>query len=249
MQTKLWYLKRCDLFERLSPEQAERLDRRASLLTFRRQSLIYSSTEPGQSVMILASGRVKIKDITQEGKETILAFIEEGEIFGELALLDSLPRGEFAEAVEDSQILVIPREELLWLMEQRPDVSLSVTKLVGLRRRRIENRLRNVLFLPSRERMVRLLLELVESHGERRGNVCEIRLPLTHQDLASLIGLTREMVTRVLGQLQAEGLVEVKRMRITVRDCRRLSGSSADAAGQPSNGRPGQHPGEKMWRM
>src|SRR5262249_46027427 len=153
-------------------------------------------TEPGQSVMVLASGRVKIKDITLEGKETILAFIEEGEIFGELALLDSQPRGEFAEAVEDSQVLVIPREELLWLMEQRPDVSLSVTKLVGLRRRRIENRLRNVLFLPSRERMVRLLQELVASHGERRGNACEIRLPLSHQDLASLIGLTREMVTR-----------------------------------------------------
>jgi CRP/FNR family cyclic AMP-dependent transcriptional regulator len=249
MQTKLWYLKRCDLFERLTPDQAGRLDRRAFLLKFSRRSLIYSSTEPGESVMILASGRVKIKDITPEGKETILAFVEEGEIFGELALLDSQPRGEFAEAVEDSQVLVIPREELLWLMEQRPDVSLSVTKLVGFRRRRIENRLRNVLFLPSRERMVRLLLELVESHGERQGNACEIRLPLSHQDLASLIGLTREMVTRVLGQLQAEGLVQVQRRRITVRDCKRLSGSSADAAGLSPNGRPGQHPGEKTRRV
>jgi CRP-like cAMP-binding protein len=249
MQTKLWYLKRCDLFERLTPEQAERLDRRASLLTFRRRSLIYSSTEPGQSVMILASGRVKIKDITPEGKETILAFIEEGEIFGELALLDSQPRSEFAEAVEDSQVLVIPREELLWLMEQRPDVSLSVTKLIGFRRRRIENRLRNVLFLPSRERMVRLLLELVESHGERRGTACEIRLPLSHQDLASLIGLTREMVTRVLGELQAEGLVEVRRRRIKIIDYKRLSGSSADPAGLRPVSRPGQQPGEKTRRV
>jgi CRP-like cAMP-binding protein len=228
MQSKLWYLKRCDLFERLTPEQAERLDRYCFCLSFKRRSLIYSSTEPGQSVMVLASGRVKIKDITSEGKETILAFIEEGEIFGELALLENQSRGEFAEAVEDSQVLVIPREELLWLMEQRPDVSLSVTKLVGLRRRRIENRLRNVLFLPSRERMVRLLLELIESHGERRGNACEIRLPLSHQDLASLIGLTREMVTRVLGQLQAEGLIEVRRRRITVTDCKRLAANSGE---------------------
>ena len=230
MQSKLWYLKRCDLFERLTPEQAGRLDRRCFCLPFKRRSLIYSSTEPGQSVMVLASGRVKIKAITLEGKETILAFIEEGEIFGELALLDSQPRGEFAEAVEDSQVLVIPREELLWLMEQRPDVSLSVTKLIGLRRRRIENRLRNILFLPSRERMIRLLLELVESHGERRGNACAIRLPLSHQDLASLIGITREMVTRVLGQLQAEGLVEVRRRRITIKDYKRLATNSGDTA-------------------
>jgi CRP-like cAMP-binding protein len=249
MQTKLWYLKRCDLFERLTPDQAERLDHCAFLLKFSRRSLIYSSTEPGQSVMILASGRVKIKDITPEGKETILAFVEEGEIFGELALLDNQPRGEFAEAVEDSQVLVIPREELLWLMEQRPDVSLSVTKLIGFRRRRIENRLRNVLFLPSRERMVRLLLELVESHGERRGNVCEIRLPLSHQDLASLIGLTREMVTRVLGELQSEGLVEVRRRRITVMDRRRLSESSADAAGPRSRCRPGPWQEEKTQQL
>jgi len=249
MQNKLWYLKRCDLFERLTPEQARRLDCRAFLLTFKQRSLIYSSTEPGHSVMILASGRVKIKDITPEGKETILAFIEEGEIFGELALLDSQPRGEFAEAVEDSQVLVIPREELLWLMEQRPDVSLSVTKLVGFRRKRIEHRLRNVLFLSSRERMVHLLLELVESHGDRRGNTCEIRLPLSHQDLASLIGLTREMVTRVLGELRAEGLVEVRRRRIIVIDSKRLSASGDDASGLHPNGRPTRQPGEKAHRV
>jgi CRP-like cAMP-binding protein len=154
MESKLWYLKRCDLFEKLTPEQANRLDHHALVRTFKKRAIIYSPTEPGESVMVLAGGRIKIKDITPEGKETILAFIEEGEIFGELALLDDEQRQEYAEAVEDSQVLVIPRGDLLWLMELRPDVALSVTKLIGFRRRRIENRLRNVLFLSGRERMV-----------------------------------------------------------------------------------------------
>jgi CRP/FNR family transcriptional regulator, cyclic AMP receptor protein len=223
MERSLWYLKRCGLFEQLTREQTARLESRALMRNFDRRALIYSPTERGRSVLVLASGRVKIKDITPDGKETILAFIEEGEIFGELAVLDDGPRQEYAEAVEKSQVLLIPSEDILWVMGQRPDVALSITKLVGLRRRRIENRLRNVLFLPSRERLVRLLLELTEAHGERSGNRCTIRLPLSHQELASLIGVTRETVTLVLGQLQAEGLVDVQRRRITVRDCQRLA--------------------------
>ncbi|MBI1914385.1 MAG: Crp/Fnr family transcriptional regulator [Planctomycetes bacterium] len=223
MEGALWYLKRCDLFERLTPEQADRLNRRALVRQYKRNALIYSPTEPGQTVMVLAEGRIKIKDITPDGKETILAFIEEGELFGELALLDEGARQEYAEAAVDSRVLVLPREDLLWLMESRPELALSITKLIGLRRRRIENRLRNVLFLSSRERLVRILLELQESHGERYCNRCEIRLPLSHQDLASLIGVTRETVTVVLGELQRDGLIRVQRRRVTVTDCRRLA--------------------------
>jgi CRP/FNR family cyclic AMP-dependent transcriptional regulator len=231
MDGKLWYLKQCNLFERLTAAQAERLERRALIRTFPRQSLVYGPSEPGRSVLVLGKGRIKIKDLTPDGKETILAFIEEGEIFGELALLEDDARGEYAEAVVDSQVLVVPTDDLLWLMEQRPDIALSISKLVGFRRRRIENRLRNVLFLSSRERMNRLLLELVQSHGERVGFNYEIRLPLSHLDLAGLIGVTRETVTVVLGQMQAEGLIRVQRRRITVLNCRGLSG-----AGRTTNG-------------
>lgn len=231
MESTLWYLKRCDLFQRLTPRQARYLEQCALVRTFKRRAIIYSPTEPGQSVMVLASGRVKIKDVTPDGKETILAFIEEGEIFGELALFGAEPRDEFAVAVESSRILVIPREDLLWLMRQRPDVALSITKLVGLRRKRIENRLRNVLFLPSRERMVRILRELIDSHGQRQGNRCVLGLRLSHQDLASLIGVTRETVTLVLGELQEEGLIQVEHRRIIVPDCRRLAGEVDTAVG------------------
>lgn len=222
MDRKLWYLKGCDLFEKLTPEQADRLDRSALVRTYKRKSLIYSPTEIGQTVMLLATGRVKIKDITPDGKETILAFIEEGEIFGELALVDADLRQEYAEAVIDSEVLAIPREEFLWLMSLQPDVALSITKLISFRRRRIENRLRNVLFLPSRDRMVRLLLELVEAHGNHSGNQATIRLPLSNQELASLIGVTRETVNAVLGRLRQQGLVKVERRQITILDMERL---------------------------
>ncbi len=232
MEGALWYLKSCDLFARLTSNEIERLERHARIRGFKRRALIYAPDEPGESVFVLASGRVKIKDLTPDGKEAILAFIDEGEIFGELALVDDEPRREYAEAVTDVKVLLLPCEELEWLMERRPDLALSVTKLVGLRRRRIENRLRNILFLPSRARLVRLLLELIDSHGVRRGPGWDIGIPLSHQELASLIGVTRETVTATLGQLRQDGLISVRRRRISVIDAIRLAAECGESTGR-----------------
>jgi CRP-like cAMP-binding protein len=235
MSETIWFLKRCPLFEGLTPPQRHRLEGRAVLRNFRRGEIIYFPTEPGRSVLLLARGRVKIRSVTPEGKETILAFIDEGELFGELALLDEQPRNEYAEAVGDCRVIALLREDLLWLMAQRPDVALSLTKLVGLRRRRIENRLRNVLFRPTRERLLSLLQELLEFHGRPAGGAWEIGLRLSHQELANLIGATRETVTLALGQFQREGLIRVNRRLITVVDRRRLE---AAANGLPPPGPP-----------
>jgi CRP/FNR family transcriptional regulator, cyclic AMP receptor protein len=235
MSDTIWFLKRCPLFEGLTPAQRRRLESRAVLRTFRRGEVIYFPTDPGRCVLLLARGRVKIKAVTPEGKETILAFIDEGELFGELALLDDEPRNEFAEAVSEVRLVAFLREDLLWLMEQRPDVALSLTKLVGLRRRRIENRLRNILFRPTRERLLSLLQELLESHGRPAGGAWEIGLRLSHQELASLIGATRETVTLTLGQFQREGLIRVDRRRITVVNRKRL-GAEAAGLGPPDSG-------------
>ncbi|MGF1578766.1 MAG: Crp/Fnr family transcriptional regulator [Gemmataceae bacterium] len=241
MESKLWYLKRCSIFERISEDQAARLDKVALVRKYKRHSIIYSPTEPGQSVLVLASGRVKIKDLTPEGKETILAFIEEGEVFGELAVIETDQREEYAEAVADSEVLVVPRDDVISMMADNPETALSITKLIGLRRRRIENRLRNLLFLSSRDRMLRMLRELTESHGEWSGNHCSIRLALSHQELASLIGVTRETVTATLGQLQLEGIIEVKRRKITIVDSDRLTDESNGTV-RPSRNYPKKIP-------
>jgi CRP-like cAMP-binding protein len=222
MAGPIWYLKTCDLFERLSDDEAERLNRRALVRRFKKKAVVYAPTDGGQTVLVLATGRVKIYDLTFEGRETILAFVEPGELFGELAAFDGQPRQEFAEAVEDSEVLAIPGADFMALLESRADLALSVTKLVGLRRKRIEARLRSILFLPSRPRLIRVLVELLETHGERNGARWAIRFPLSHQDLAGLIGVTRETVTLTLGQLQAEGLVAVERKRVILIDLERL---------------------------
>jgi CRP-like cAMP-binding protein len=245
MSEAIWLLKRCPLFERLAPDECRRLEARSLAREFPRRSIIYFPDEPGESVLLLTTGRVKIMTVTPDGRQTILAFVEPGEVFGELAVLDPAPRDEYAEAVEDSRLLAIPRDELLWLMGRRPDVALSVTKLLGLRVRRVENRLKNVLFRSNRERMVALLLELLASHGRPADDGWEIRVRLSHQDMANLIGSTRETVTLTLGQLQREGLIEVSRRRIAVRQRERLAaeadGRVESRTARPARGREREH--------
>src|SRR5437867_948965 len=122
MSEHLWSLKRYDLFERLTPAERRRLETRAVMRAFKKRDIIYFPSEPGESVLVVLRGKVKIKTVTPEGKETIFAFFGEGEIFGELALLETQPRNEYAEAVEDAEVLAIPRGELLDLMEHRSDI-------------------------------------------------------------------------------------------------------------------------------
>lgn len=225
MAEKLWYLKRCDLFEQLSTDRLRRLEASCSARKVPRGSPIYLPADEARGVMLLASGRVKICSFTTDGKQAILAFIEPGELFGELALLDQEQRDEYAEAAEASQIILIPSGVIQELMAERPDISLGVTKLFGLRRRRVERRLKYLLFRSNRERLVHLLLELAEQYGYAVDQGVALRIKLSHQDLANIIGSTRETVTVVLGELQSEGFLQLGRRKIVLTSLERLARS------------------------
>lgn len=225
MSERLWYLKRCDLFQRLSPEQLASVESRSRMRECPRGTPIYLPADYANGVLLLAKGRVKIGSFTEEGKQTILTFIEPGELFGELALMGTEEREEYAEAVEKSTVLLIPNEVMQQLLAENPTISLGITKLFGLRRQRIERRLKYLLFRSNRERLIHLLLELAEQYGQRTGAGVELRIKLSHQDLASIVGSTRETVTVVLGELQAEGRLQLGRRKIILTDMAQLAES------------------------
>lgn len=236
MTEELWYLKQCDLFRRLTPEELTRLEPRCRSRTFKRGEPIYLPTDFASAALVLAEGRVKIGSVTEEGKQAILAFIEPGELFGELAVLDGGPRDEFAEAAEKSTVVLIPADALNELVAANSQVALGVTKLIGLRRRRIEQRLKSLLFRSNRQRLVSLLLELADQYGEKTPEGLRLTIKLSHQDLASVIGSTRETVTVVLGELQGEGLVSVGRRKILIIDLGQLKKAADGPLNAPSNG-------------
>jgi CRP-like cAMP-binding protein len=225
MDDKFWYLKNCSLFDRLTPQQVQQLESKSKARQFKRGTLIYLPTDQSESVLLLAAGRVKIYHVTGEGKQALLAIIDPGELFGELAIFEGGIREEFAEAMEKSTIVLIPGNEIQRLMEEHSEVSLGVTKLMGLGRKRIERRLKSLLFRSNRERVVHLLLELAEKYGRATPQGVVLGIKLSHQDLANIIGSTRETVTVVLGDLQAEGSLTIKRREILLTEVKRLAAS------------------------
>ncbi|MGL4511535.1 MAG: Crp/Fnr family transcriptional regulator [Lacipirellulaceae bacterium] len=229
MTEELWYLKQCELFRRITPGEAVRIEPRCRTKTFKRGEPVYLPADAADAVLVVATGRVKIGALTPDGKQSILAFIEPGEMFGELSALDGAPREEFAEAAERSTIVLLPADVLRELVERNPLVAAGVTKLIGLRRRRVERRLRSLLYRSNRQRLLSLLAELAEAYGDPAPEVgpraVRLRIRLSHQDIASVIGSTRETVTVTLGELAAEGLVEVGRRRLVLTDVELLASS------------------------
>lgn len=225
MAEKFWHVKSCPLFERLDESQLSWLESQCRGRELPAKTPIYLPADCDDRVFVLASGRAKICHATPEGKQSILSFIEPGELFGELALVTPGQRDEYAETVEKCLVVMIPSQPLQELMATTPELTLGVTRLIGLRRRRIETRLKNLLFMSNRERLTHLLLELAEQYGSEGADGIELSIKLSHQDLASIIGSTRETVTVVLGELQSEGLVRVGRRRIVLLDSAALARS------------------------
>src|SRR3990172_1313713 len=128
MPEKLWRLKTCELFGRLSPEQIQRIESRSRSRTFPARNPVYLPSEKADSVFLLARGLVKVCHLTADGKESILAFVEPGELFGELAIFEGQERDELVETVEASTVVMIPAEEMKRLMAECTDVALRITK-------------------------------------------------------------------------------------------------------------------------
>ena len=225
MSEKLWHLKNCRLFEQLAPDELRRIEIRSRARAFPRGTPIYLPIDDADSVFLLASGRARICHVTPDGKQSILAFIEPGELFGETAVFDAGKREEYAEAVDASTVVMIPREVIEDLVRRHPEVSVGIVKLVGLRLRRVERRLKNLLFVPSRQRLVHLLLELAEQYGKSASQGVRLGISLSHQELANVIGTTRETVTVLLGQMESEGLVRIARRKLVINDLDRLARS------------------------
>jgi CRP/FNR family cyclic AMP-dependent transcriptional regulator len=242
MEERLWILKRCPLFETLDAVQLGLLERRAKMRTFAKKNLVYLPSDSADGVFLLAEGRVQLSSYTADGKQTVLGFIEPGELFGELALIHTGVREEHAEAVAKSLVIWIPADDMQQVMEHSAALAFGLTRLIGFRRRRIERRLKSLMFRSTRDRILHLLCELAEQYGRREPLGVLIALPLTHQDLANLIGSTRETVTTLLGELQLEGLIEVGRKRFLIKNPLRLA-RLAEAVGHDCAPLPDAPPG------
>lgn len=225
MADAYWYIKNCNLFAQLSAADIADLEAESKVRKLKKGDPVYLPTEQADGVLLVAQGRVKVCHATPDGKQSILGFLDVGEIFGELSILGSSRRDEYVEATEKTTLVLLPKDAINHVLRKYPELVLGITKMIGLRRQRVEKRLRNLLFRSNRERVIHLLIELCEKYGRMADAGVTLDIRLSHQEMASIIGSTRETVTVVLGQLQKESLIQIARRRVIILSLRQLAES------------------------
>ena len=222
MQRKLWYIRQAEIFSQLDTVEQEKLAAASTMLSCRRHAPFFLADETSDAVFLVKQGRIKLSRVTEGGREVIIDILGPGEIFGELALAGEVVRSHSAEALDEAMVCIIPRGEFEQLLARHPELALKIMKLIGLRRIELEVRLEDLAFLPLGERLVKTLLRLAKRLGKATGQG-GWRLPLTQNDLAQLVGASREAVAEQLRVLRVRGLLRTGYRSLLITEPGRLA--------------------------
>ncbi|MDM7999521.1 MAG: Crp/Fnr family transcriptional regulator [Dehalococcoidia bacterium] len=210
------FLARVPLFNSLKPAHVAELAARLRARSYRAGEVIFHQDDPGSSLHVIKSGCVKITTNSPEGQEIIMAILNEGESFGEIALLDGNPRSANAVAIQATQTLTLDRRDFLHIISCHPEMVSSVLAAVAAGWRRTSHLLEDAVFLDLPGRLAKRLLELADKHGVRTDKGIQVDLGLTQQDLGAAVGVSREALNKQLSLLQERGLVSLGKKRVTI---------------------------------
>ncbi|MCL8206681.1 MAG: Crp/Fnr family transcriptional regulator [Actinomycetia bacterium] len=230
---KLRYLGQIDLLQHLAPEDLRAVDQMVPLLAYPAGTVLY---EPGQDLnrlYFLKRGRVRLYRLSPDGRQLTLAILKDGNIFGET---DSFATGAgscYAETLTDTLVCTMTTADLARFMQQRPSVALKLVEILSRELRRAQELVATLVLEDVRGRVLYCLSRLAAEFGAPDGDWAALDLKLTQEELAHMIGATRESVSAILAELSRHGLVRTGRGRIAVRRdvVATLPASDGDARG------------------
>ncbi|MEW5745683.1 MAG: Crp/Fnr family transcriptional regulator [Nitrospirota bacterium] len=207
MTTLIDYLKRVPLFSHLGEAHLARVASRCRRSACKRGGVLFYKTDTGTELYVVLSGRLKAVLIDEDGDEMVLAHFERGAFFGELNLLDGKGRSATVVADETAELAVLGRDAFLEMLAEDPKIAVALMGTLAGRLRRANETIEALAFLEVSERLVRVFLE--EESGEAgAGEPFIKRNKLTHKELASLVGASREAVSKGMKVLVTKGIVK-----------------------------------------
>jgi CRP/FNR family cyclic AMP-dependent transcriptional regulator len=201
------------LFKSLDAAELARFAELVREKDYPKGSVILFEDDPGDSLFIVRSGRVKVVLVAEDGREVILGILGAGEHFGELSLIDEQPRSAHVIAMEDASLLVLRREDFRKRVESNPSVAWSLLAELSRRLRRADGQIGSLVLLDVAGRIARLLIDTADA-----GDGVRIEKPVTHQTIAHLIGASRETVSRAMREFQDAGWIAIERRRVRIVD-------------------------------
>lgn len=184
---------------------------------------LFSEGDPCLGLHIIARGKVRIFKTSVSGREQVLAVNTDGESVAELPVFDGECYPASAMAIEDTEVAFISRRDFHAYCLEHPEVALKVLSVVGARLRRLVGIIEELSFTTIRQRLISALVKLAQNGGRQTPRGLEFLLPGSHQELANQLGTVRELISRNLMRLQAEGLLEVDARQIVVKDMKALA--------------------------
>jgi CRP-like cAMP-binding protein len=227
MKTKFWYLKNLDMFSHLRDEEMHHvMEKTSTMREIKRGETLYLQGSSDKDIYILKKGAVKVNKLSHEGRVITLDIFKGGTLFGELGTIDESERDETAEVVEDGLLCIMSKSNFDELLKIVPGLSIRLNKIIGFRRRKIENKLLDLLYSTVEARLAKTLINLLDDFGIPDGDSYILKIKLTHQDLSELIASTRETTTATLNNLKKEGLIDYEGKYIRIPDKDKLSSLS-----------------------
>jgi CRP/FNR family transcriptional regulator, cyclic AMP receptor protein len=210
------YPPRVQLFSGLSDVEMKTINAAARSLRKERGEFVYMPGDRANSVYFLSKGRIKLSMLSDSGKEIAIDIIQAGEMFGEFALIDESLRSNMTQALDDVTILVFNKHDFVSLLRSQSNLALNYIRMVGDRRRRMEKKLSDITSKAVPARVCELLHEL-SAYALPADGGHQSLIPLMHQDVASLIGASRQTTTSILNDLMRRGFIELGRGWIRIK--------------------------------
>jgi CRP-like cAMP-binding protein len=210
-------LMKVPLFSSLKDEELDAINRVSFVKKYPKDMMILLADEEGDTLFIIIKGKVKITAFSENGKEVIFSIMTESDFFGDMSLLDGKPRSASVVAMEDAELCLLRRDDFNRLIEQYPGIALKLLNELTSRLRRADERIESLALLDVSGRIAGILLQLAEESGKRTpdGGVI-IRSRPTHQELANMVGTTRETVTRILNQMEHKNYIVMLGKSVTI---------------------------------
>ena len=200
-KTKIWYLQNFNLIQGMDESSMEMMDQKSKMKKSSKREIIYFPEERSDNIYLLKEGKVKISRVSEDGKKMTLQLIGPGEIFGESAILGQDKRENIAEVVEDAVICSINRTMFQEMLTNNPKLNLSINKFIGLRIRKIQAHVEDLVFKDAQERVVAFLKRYAKTFGKKMIDGWMVRPFLTHQEIADLTATSRQTVNSILNDL------------------------------------------------
>lgn len=210
------------LFAGLDSDDAKPLLESMSTVHFARGEMLFAEGERGDRLYVIASGKIKLGSSSSDGRENLLAVLGPGEMFGELSLFDPGPRTLTATAVADTTLYELAHAELVTWLEQRPSMSQVMLAALARRLRRTNENLADLVFSDVPGRVAKALLDLSKRFGQPLDDGLRVAHDLTQEELAQLVGASRETVNKALADFAARGWVRREGRAVVLLDLNRL---------------------------